>query len=577
MFARASHAERARAVTGKGRLKPPNRNASAKAWNRYLQRLVHVLGGCMSSLAPRAQHILVWRTGHGPGRGQSEQQVARRLGTTVRRERQLESRAAQALRLASAEGRCGQSPVPVSVSSALLSAAGPQVLHDLAGSSEAAPVRQTETSSRTSGRLTTPKPPMSSSARSGALPTVTIQKSALPSLPTPDSGFPWLLLLFAAVAVATLVLLVSRRATVLSYMEGGRPRQSGSTESGQGQTTGATDPGDEATAAEAAAADGAAAGAAAADGAAAEAAAGRAGAVNPRRRRPATPPKTSAQADPDASATGEPAATEGAAVDGAAAEGAAADAAAAGSAKAARPRRRRAARPRKTAAQADPDASAADEPGAADGAAAGAAGAAAASPRRRRTASSRKSKPAGNPSARETADEVAEATPAAGPLDALAGWVEAGEAARPSSPVDRGRDLEAQGDLAAAMAAYRRADAAGDARGACRLAYLLESNGDVEGAIAAYARADERGDSEGSVGLGSLLVARGSLASALDAFERADRRGDPVGAFNHGVLLEEQGDLNGAIAALRRAHENGEAEVAHRAREALAHLGVHVS
>ena len=108
---RVSRVEQARAVSGKGALKPPKNNASAKAWNRYLRRLVRALGGCVSSLSPQAQQILVWRTGRGPGRGEASGRLPGAWGRTLQRERRLESRAAQALRLASAEGRCGQSPV----------------------------------------------------------------------------------------------------------------------------------------------------------------------------------------------------------------------------------------------------------------------------------------------------------------------------------------------------------------------------------------------------------------------------------------------------------------------------------
>ncbi len=145
------------AVSGKGSLRPPKKNASAKAWNRYLRRLVRALGACVSSLSPQAQQILVWRTGHGRGRGESEAQVARRLGTSLRRERKLESQAARALRVAAADGRCGQAPVPVSVSSGLLAAAPADVLQDLTRGTEGSPATQTGTSSPAAGQLSQPK------------------------------------------------------------------------------------------------------------------------------------------------------------------------------------------------------------------------------------------------------------------------------------------------------------------------------------------------------------------------------------------------------------------------------------
>jgi Sigma-70, region 4 len=432
MSTRASRAERAGAVSGNGNLKPPKKNASAKAWNRYLRRLVRVLGECVSSLTPQAQQILTWRTGHGPGRGESEKQVARRLGVTLSRERRLESRAAQALRLASAAGRCGQSPVQVSVSSALLSGAPPEVLQDLASGTDGSPAAETGISSPASGHLSQPKAAGSGGSKSGTTPAITIQKSSLPSLPTAGSGFPWLLVLLAALATGALMLGASRRSLVLAYVETSRQRRrAGSAHRGTEVGAGSADT----------------AGDAASDGTAAEAA---------------------------------------------------------------------------------------------------------------------------------VAGAASAASEAAGPLESLAGWVAAGEATRAASPIDRGQELESQGDLAAAMAVYSRADADGDARGACRVGRLLESRGDMAGAIAAYSRADERGDPKGSISLGILLAERGSVTGALDAFERADRRGNASGAFNRAVLLEEQGDIHGAVAALRRAYERGDAEMTQRAREALSQLGVQV-
>ena len=112
----------------------------------------------------------MWRTGHGPGRGESETQVARRLGTSLRRERKLESQAAQALRVAAAAGRCGQAPVPVSVSSGLLAGAPPDVLQDLTRGAEGSPAAQTGTSSPASGQLSQPKAAGSGGSKSGTHP-----------------------------------------------------------------------------------------------------------------------------------------------------------------------------------------------------------------------------------------------------------------------------------------------------------------------------------------------------------------------------------------------------------------------
>ena len=166
----------------------------------------------------------MWRTGHGPGRGESEAQVARRLGTSLRRERKLESQAARALRVAAAAGRCGQAPVPVSVSSGLLAAAPADVLQDLTRGTEGSPATQTGTSSPAAGQLSQPNAAGSRGSKSGTTPAITIQKSSLPTLPTAGSGFPWLLLLLAALVVGALMLVVSRRSMMVSYIGGGVER-----------------------------------------------------------------------------------------------------------------------------------------------------------------------------------------------------------------------------------------------------------------------------------------------------------------------------------------------------------------
>ena len=129
----------------------------------------------------------------------------------------------QALRLASAEGRCGQSPVSVSVSSALLSAVPPEVLGDLAGGSDARPARQSETSSPAAGRLS--QAAGARSSKSGTRPTTTIQSalSSLPSLPSSGSAFPWLWILLVALAAGALAVIVSRRTLTLTYLRA-RPR-----------------------------------------------------------------------------------------------------------------------------------------------------------------------------------------------------------------------------------------------------------------------------------------------------------------------------------------------------------------
>jgi O-antigen/teichoic acid export membrane protein/tetratricopeptide (TPR) repeat protein len=141
--------------------------------------------------------------------------------------------------------------------------------------------------------------------------------------------------------------------------------------------------------------------------------------------------------------------------------------------------------------------------------------------------------------------------------------------------------LYEQGDLDGAEAAWRRCLRRQHVPAAANLGFLLERRGDLEGARAAYAaaerwadaerapsgveepvsptedaelnrRADAAGDARGAFNLGVLLHQRRDFAAAAAAYERAELRGDRDAAFNLGILLYEQGDLDGAEAAWRR-------------------------
>jgi TPR repeat protein len=120
-----------------------------------------------------------------------------------------------------------------------------------------------------------------------------------------------------------------------------------------------------------------------------------------------------------------------------------------------------------------------------------------------------------------------------------------------------GGALAEKGDMAAAEAAFRRADDQGHPSAASNLGVLLEQRGDFVGAEAAYRRADARGDASGAFNLGSMLAERGDPLGAEEAFRRADQRGDAAAAFQLGVLLELRRDSFSAEAALRRADERG--------------------
>jgi peptidoglycan hydrolase-like protein with peptidoglycan-binding domain len=147
------------------------------------------------------------------------------------------------------------------------------------------------------------------------------------------------------------------------------------------------------------------------------------------------------------------------------------------------------------------------------------------------------------------------------------------EPARLERQASPGVPLEVQTDMAATLAAYRRADQSGDPTGAFNLGVLLEERGEPAEALAAYRRADQRGHGAAASNLGVLLEERGEPAEALAAYRRADQRGDPPGAFNLGVLLEERGELAEAEAAYRRADQPGDGELAKMARAALLDLG----
>jgi tetratricopeptide (TPR) repeat protein len=172
----------------------------------------------------------------------------------------------------------------------------------------------------------------------------------------------------------------------------------------------------------------------------------------------------------------------------------------------------------------------------------------------------------GNVAAAPAATEIAEPVPAAKVEPAPADHVD------PASATNLGVQLEQKGDFEGAIAAYRRADIAGDVNGSFNLGCLLAELGDLAGAIAALRRADKRGDPAAASNLGVLLERRGDLNGAVDAYRRADARGDANGSFNLGLLLATRGDRDGAQEAYRRASERGDEEVVERAGAALAEL-----
>ena len=117
-------------------------------------------------------------------------------------------------------------------------------------------------------------------------------------------------------------------------------------------------------------------------------------------------------------------------------------------------------------------------------------------------------------------------------------------AERPRSTVEKPVSSASHAELT-----YRRADAAGDARGAFNLGVLLHQRRDFAAAAAAYERAELRGDRDAAFNLGVLLYERGDLDGAEAAWRRCLSRHHVQAAANLGFLLQRRGDLDGARAA----------------------------
>src|SRR6201997_1508702 len=117
--------------------------------------------------------------------------------------------------------------------------------------------------------------------------------------------------------------------------------------------------------------------------------------------------------------------------------------------------------------------------------------------------------------------------------------------AEAGTPAERGDEFAGGGDLAGAEAAYREADAAGDAQAATKLGLILESLGQRDQALAAYARADERGDGRGAFRRGMLLSRQDRWDEAQAAWARAEERGMEL----DGLDLEQELRRRGGRAA----------------------------
>jgi tetratricopeptide (TPR) repeat protein len=109
-----------------------------------------------------------------------------------------------------------------------------------------------------------------------------------------------------------------------------------------------------------------------------------------------------------------------------------------------------------------------------------------------------------------------------------------------------------RGDTADAEAAFRRAADGCSPAGWSNLSLvLLDEHGDAPGAIAALERSQELSYMPASFNLGCLLRERGDVAGADRAWSRGAAAGDGEAAFNLGRLRKQGGDADGAIEAWR--------------------------
>src|SRR4051812_603648 len=111
-----------------------------------------------------------------------------------------------------------------------------------------------------------------------------------------------------------------------------------------------------------------------------------------------------------------------------------------------------------------------------------------------------------------------------------------------SDMYENGCRLEQDGDLAAAEAAFRSGDVAGDAECATSLGRLLAVRGEIDEAEAAFRRVWDRGSEWGAYNLGILLENhRADHSGAIEAWSWADERGHAGAGFNLGCALQESG------------------------------------
>lgn len=131
-----------------------------------------------------------------------------------------------------------------------------------------------------------------------------------------------------------------------------------------------------------------------------------------------------------------------------------------------------------------------------------------------------------------------------------------------------------RGDMAGAERAFRRAADGESPVGWSNLSLaLLDEHRDVPGAIAALERSQELGYVPASFNLGCLLRERGDLAGAERAWSRGAAAGDGQAAFNLGLLRQQGGDTDGAVEAWRLGRSLGDVGSTHSLGRALEKAG----
>lgn len=124
----------------------------------------------------------------------------------------------------------------------------------------------------------------------------------------------------------------------------------------------------------------------------------------------------------------------------------------------------------------------------------------------------------------------------------------------------------------------RQRDAEGSADAALVLVSIAGEDNDLAAATAAFARAEERGAPQGSVGLAQALMLAGDTEAALAPAKRAEAAGLAVGSYLRALLHKQRGEHQQAWDAIHRAvltaAETGDDETLQAAKLSLRPYGL---